>query len=202
MIKTVKQACEFNSIITDCRMAQGIENLADLIADEGDGRDFFKRNFVTQGMEQLFREGMFRLSGKSDQAVFELSQAMGGGKTHMMTALGLLARHEHLRGEVLPMLNLVNQDTVDEKVYERLSERMRDRYDLFGSLPDTIKDEWIENVETMGEKMDEYIRAQQEATGFDLRYNTTISPDDTDWRDTAAVLSRRDLTDLMGRGWQ
>jgi hypothetical protein len=102
MIKTVKQACEFNPIITDYRMAQGIENLADLIADEGDGREFFKRNFVTQGMEQLFREGMLRLSGKSDQAVFELSQAMGGGKTHMMTALGLLARHQHLRGEVLP----------------------------------------------------------------------------------------------------
>ena len=52
-------------------------------------------------MEQLFREGMLRLSGKSDQAVFELTQAMGGGKTHMMIAFGLLARHAHLRPEVL-----------------------------------------------------------------------------------------------------
>lgn len=78
-------------------MAEGIENLADLIADNGDGRDFFARNFVTHGMEQLFKEGMLRLSGKSDQAVFELTQAMGGGKTHMMVALGLLARHPHLR---------------------------------------------------------------------------------------------------------
>jgi len=42
------------------------------------------------------------LSGKSDQAVFELTQAMGGGKTHMMIALGLLARHPHLRSDVLP----------------------------------------------------------------------------------------------------
>ena len=83
-------------------MAEGIENLADLIADNGDGRDFFARNFVTHGMEQLFKEGMLRLSGKSDQAVFELTQAMGGGKTHMMVALGLLARHPQLRPEVLP----------------------------------------------------------------------------------------------------
>jgi len=83
-------------------MSQGIENLADLINDEGDGREFFARNFVTHGMEQLFREGMLRLSGKSDQAVFELTQAMGGGKTHMMIALGLLARHPDLRPEVLP----------------------------------------------------------------------------------------------------
>jgi len=102
MIKTVKQACRFNPIIQDYRMSQGIENLADLISDEGDGRQFYARNYVTHGMEQLFREGMLRLSSKSDQAVFELTQAMGGGKTHMMVALGLLARHPHLRTEVLP----------------------------------------------------------------------------------------------------
>lgn len=102
MIKTVKQACRFNPIIQDYRMSQGIENLADLIKDEGDGQEFFARNYVTHGMEQLFREGMLRLSSKSDQAVFELTQAMGGGKTHMMIALGLLARHPGLRGEMLP----------------------------------------------------------------------------------------------------
>ncbi len=102
MIKTVKRACRFNPIIRDYRMSQGIENLADLIRDEGDGRAFFARNYVTHGMEQLFREALLRLSGKSDQAVFELTQAMGGGKTHMMIALGLLARHPHLRPEVLP----------------------------------------------------------------------------------------------------
>lgn len=102
MIKTVKQACRFNPSIRDYRMSQGIENLADLIRNEGDGGDFFSRNFVTHGMDQLFREGLLRLSGKSDQAVFELTQAMGGGKTHMMIALGLLARHPHLRKDVLP----------------------------------------------------------------------------------------------------
>ncbi len=101
MLKTVKQACTFNEVVHNYRMAEGIENLADLILDEGDGRDFFERNYVTNGMGQLFHEGMLRLSSKSDQAVFELSQAMGGGKTHMMIALGLLARHEHLRPEVL-----------------------------------------------------------------------------------------------------
>jgi len=83
-------------------MSQGIENLVELINDAGDGREFFSRNYVTHGMEQLFREGLLRLSGKSDQAVFELTQAMGGGKTHMMIALGLLARHPHLRKDVLP----------------------------------------------------------------------------------------------------
>ena len=38
------------------------------------------------------------------------------------------------------MLNLVHQGTRDEKVYQVLSQRMQNRYDLFGSLPDTIED--------------------------------------------------------------
>lgn len=59
-------------------MNQGIENLADLIIDAGDGSELFSRKYVTHGMEQLFREGMLRLSGKFDQAVFELTHAMGG----------------------------------------------------------------------------------------------------------------------------
>jgi hypothetical protein len=50
MIKTVKQACRFNPVIQDYRMSQGIENLADLINDAGDGKEFFSRNYVTHGM--------------------------------------------------------------------------------------------------------------------------------------------------------
>jgi hypothetical protein len=102
MIKPIKQACEFNPVIKDYKMAGGIENLTDLIDDEGDGTEFFERNYITEGMAQLFKEGMLRLAGKTDQAVFELSQAMGGGKTHMMIALGLLAKHSHLRKAILP----------------------------------------------------------------------------------------------------
>ena len=51
MIKTVKQACRFNPIIRDYRMSQAIENLAELIGDQGDGRAFFARNYITHGME-------------------------------------------------------------------------------------------------------------------------------------------------------
>ena len=104
--------------------------------------------------------------------------------------------------EKVDMLNLVNEQTVDEKVYERLSERMRDRYNLFGSLPDTIKDEWIEDIETLGEKMDGYIRAQKDATGFDLRYTATMKPSEDDWRDCSEVLSRRDFAELMTTRWK
>ena len=99
------------------------------------------------------------------------------------------------------MLNLVNEQTVDEKVYERISERMRDRFNLFGGLPDTIKDEWIDDIETLGEKMDEYINKQKQANGFDLRYNTSSGSSGKEWRDCSSVLSRNDFDKLMSNGW-
>jgi superfamily II DNA/RNA helicase len=120
--------------------------------------------------------------------------------TRLEQRIGRIKRFGQARKKV-DMLNLVNEKTVDEKVYERLSERMRDRYNLFGSLPDTIKDEWIDDIETLGEKMDEYIDAQKQATGFDLRYMTSMEPSEKDWRDCSKVLSRRDFVELMSRGW-
>jgi hypothetical protein len=121
--------------------------------------------------------------------------------TRLEQRIGRIKRFGQVR-EKVDMLNLVNEETVDETVYERLSERMRDRYNLFGSLPDTIKDEWIDDIESLGEKMDEHIHAQKEATGFDLRYTTTMKPSRSDWRACSDVLSREGLAQLLRVGWK
>ncbi len=121
--------------------------------------------------------------------------------TRLEQRIGRIKRFGQVRNKV-DMLNLVNEQTVDEKVYDKLSERMKDRYSLFGSLPDTIKDEWIEDIESLGEKMDEYIDAQKQANGFDLRYTSTMEPSEKDWRDCSDVLSRRDFSELMMSSWK
>ncbi|MCC5517983.1 DUF499 domain-containing protein [Vibrio splendidus] len=157
MIKTVKQACSFNPVIQDYRMSQGIENLADLITDAGDGSEFFSRNFVTHGMEQLFREGMLRLSGKSDQAVFELTQAMGGGKTHMMIALGLLAKHAHLRPGVLPESLNSRLDFGNARIAAFNGRNNPDNY-IWGDIAtqlgaaDEIKDYWVNGPKSVDQQ--------------------------------------------------
>ena len=120
--------------------------------------------------------------------------------TRLEQRIGRIKRFGQRR-ETVDMLNLVFEQTVDEKIYERLSERMKNRYDLFGSLPDTIKDEWIDDIETLGERLDEYINSQKTATGFDLRYTGTMMPPEKDWREFTEVLSRRDLTTLMSVAW-
>ena len=93
MLQTVKDACRFDPKAIDYALSDQIESLEDLVGHEpGAAEAFFKKTYVTGGMHTLLRQGLQRLAGSSGQAVFELKQSMGGGKTHSMLALGYLAR--------------------------------------------------------------------------------------------------------------
>ncbi|MFM2058718.1 MAG: hypothetical protein RLY71_3103 [Pseudomonadota bacterium] len=66
------------------------------------GGDFFDENYFTTGMLTLVDRALRHLSGSNaGSSVFLLSQAMGGGKTHSMIGLGLLAKDPDLRRRVL-----------------------------------------------------------------------------------------------------
>lgn len=66
------------------------------------GSEFFDENYFTNGMMTLVDRAFRHLSGSgAGSSVFLLSQAMGGGKTHSMIGLGLLARDPDLRRRVL-----------------------------------------------------------------------------------------------------
>jgi superfamily II DNA or RNA helicase len=115
--------------------------------------------------------------------------------------LGRIKRFGQARRNV-DMLNLVYHDTQDEKVYQVISRRMKDRYDLFGGLPDTIEDEWIENIEILEQMMDEYIHLRQNARNvFEMRYQTTIDPDRERWELCSRVLARRDVLERLSLPW-
>jgi len=115
--------------------------------------------------------------------------------------LGRIKRFGQTRRTV-DMLNLVYHDTQDERVYQVLSRRMKDRYDIFGSLPDSIEDEWIENVGKLEEMMDEYIHLRRQARDvFEIRYEESINPDSDRWELCSRVLSRRDVVNRLSAPW-
>ena len=115
--------------------------------------------------------------------------------------LGRIKRFGQARRTV-EMLNLVYHETQDEKVYQVLSRRMKDRYDIFGGLPDTIEDDWIESVEKLEKMMDEYIHLRQKARdAFEMRYQETIDPDKDRWELCSRVLARRDVVDRLSAPW-
>ncbi len=102
MLTAIRDVCTpFDSVLRS-DPEPDIEDIAQLIkAEEGASDAFFARNHVTGGMKQLFELGIARLDGRSDQAVFTLTQAMGGGKTHLMVSFGLIAKSATLRQRVL-----------------------------------------------------------------------------------------------------
>ena len=96
-MKTVRDACQLQPNALSIKLSDQIEQLDELIHAEGDGTAFFEKTFITQGMQDLVTEGIARLAAVSNQAVFHLKQAMGGGKTHLLVGFGLLAKHPALR---------------------------------------------------------------------------------------------------------
>ena len=76
-------------------------NLDNFLNGSIDGKEFFQENYLTNGMETLIDRAFRHLvDGEAGNSVFHLSQSMGGGKTHSMMALGLLARDPGLRSSV------------------------------------------------------------------------------------------------------
>ncbi len=198
--------------LADSLAARYPEEAVGLYAGAGRSRLYQRGDSVSVERETLKRmvaEHQIRVMVATDAACEGLNlQTLGTlinvdlpwNPTRLEQRIGRIKRFGQRR-ETVDMLNLVFEQTVDEKIYERLSERMKNRYDLFGSLPDTIKDEWIDDIETLGEQLDEYINAQRTATGFDLRYTGTMMPPNKDWREFTEVLSRRDLATLMSAAW-
>lgn len=118
------------------------------------------------------------------------------------TALGA---HQTLRSSAartVDMLNLVYHETQDEKVYHALSRRMKDKFALFGGLPDTIEDDWIESEEMLERMMDEYVHLRQKARDvFEMRYQETIDPDKDRWELCSRVLARKDVIEKLSEAW-
>lgn len=115
--------------------------------------------------------------------------------------LGRIKRYGQARNNV-DMLNLVYSDTQDEKIYSVLSGRLKDTYDIFGSLPDTIEDEWTKDVKTINERLNIYLNERENAkNAFDIRYNASVDPNANRWELCSKVLSRRDIADKLNEPW-
>lgn len=108
-MKPLKKLCTPRDSVFDVSKRDTVLNLSHLVDGKIREMEFFEENFVTDGMKTLLLEAFRRLQGKSEQALFKLTQAMGGGKTHNLITLGMLARHPEFRAQVLAGLPTASQ---------------------------------------------------------------------------------------------
>lgn len=71
--------------------------IMNLLKDDIDPERFFTESFFTDGINILLKTAFGRFQGIEDKGLVKLTQSMGGGKTHSMITLGLLAKHPEFR---------------------------------------------------------------------------------------------------------
>lgn len=157
-MKTVKQACQLAPNALSIDVSDQVEQLEQLINDEGTGEAFYGKTFITAGMRDLLRGTIERLAGKSSNAVFHLKQAMGGGKTHLIVGAGLAAKHKALRHKYCG--DLPNIDAFDSARVVAFNGRNSPAHYLWGEIAHQLG---------MGEQFKKFWLSGPEA------------PDETDW---------------------
>lgn len=110
-------------------------NLSDFVDGKIDVDKFFGENFTTKGMEMLFEIAFKRFQSKSDTGVIKLTQAMGGGKTHNMLALALLAKNKVWRSK---LLGKSFDDISDIKVVAFSGRESDAPYGIWGSIAEQL----------------------------------------------------------------
>ncbi len=80
-IPLVTALCDISQDAFSMSRPEQVEHLSSVKdADLSIACTFYDRNYVTSGMSEFLGGAVRRLSGESQQAVFELRQAMGGVK--------------------------------------------------------------------------------------------------------------------------
>jgi len=121
--------------VGDASRRDTVLDLTDLVKHTIDEAQFFAENYVTDGMRTLIVQTFARLAGQSNQAIFRLRQAMGGGKTHNMLTVGLLAKHPHYIPQVAKEINdavIVDPGMVD--VVSFSGRESDEKYGIWGAI--------------------------------------------------------------------
>ncbi|MDE0192031.1 MAG: phospholipase D-like domain-containing protein [Gammaproteobacteria bacterium] len=110
---------------------------------------------------------------------------------------GRIQRIGQVRSEV-HVYNMRYAASVEDRVHELLSERLEDISLLFGQLPDTLEDVWINVALGKNEAAKQTIDAVPRRHPFEIRYHD-VQP--VDWESCARVLDDGARQQVLGRGW-
>ena len=102
--------------------------------------------------------------------------------------------------DVVYVFNMKYKDSVEEKVHEMLSSRLETIHNIFGQIPDTLEDVWIDVAVGKKEDAMRRIEAVPEDYPFVNKYNTVV--EDIDWESCTKVLKMSDVNMELSKGWK
>ena len=159
-------------------------------------------------LKQMVRERRMRILVGTDAASEGLNlQALSTlinldlpwNPTRLEQRKGRIQRIGQLSAEV-QVYNLRYKDSIEDKVHEALSERLQAVHDLFGQVPDTLSDIWIDILEGNEERARERIDFVMKQNPFVVKYDN-IPSQTNDWSTCKAVLSKKEAQTQLLKGW-
>ena len=103
--------------------------------------------------------------------------------------------------EKVHIYNMRYKGSVEDRVHELLSERLKEISDMFGQLPDVLQDVWIEVALDNVEKARKIIDNVPAKHPFELRYEKQTT-EHVDWESCAVVLDDGERRRFLMNGWK
>lgn len=118
--------------------------------------------------------------------------------TRLEQRKGRIQRIGQLQEEVW-IANLRYRGSVEDRVHNLLSNRLEAIHTLFGQIPDTLKDVWVQLAENNEAKARELIeRTAATQNPFDAKYSKV---EDADWETCATVLNAFSAGEMLRKPW-
>jgi hypothetical protein len=118
--------------------------------------------------------------------------------TRLEQRKGRIQRIGQARNEIW-IANLRYRDSVEDRVHRVLADRLEAIHELFGQIPDTLEDVWVQvalNDEQAARQLIDRTTATRNP--FDVKYSKV---EDADWETCASVLNSVSMRELLSRGW-
>lgn len=95
--------------------------------------------------------------------------------------------------------NMRYRDSVEDRVHDLLSERLKSIRDLFGQLPDVLEDVWVDVALGEQERAKQIIDAVLQKHPFEICY-AEVRP--IDWESCTQALSDDAKLEVLRKGWK
>jgi len=118
--------------------------------------------------------------------------------TRLEQRKGRIQRIGQIREEVW-IANLRYKDSVEDRVHQVLADRLEAIHDLFGQIPDTLEDVWVQIALKDEEKANQLIdRTTITRNPFDEKYSKV---EDANWEACTKVVNPITVKEILSKGW-
>lgn len=118
--------------------------------------------------------------------------------TRLEQRKGRIQRIGQARSEIW-IANLRYRGSVEDRVHQVLADRLEAIHGLFGQIPDTLEDVWVQVALNDEQAANQLIdRTTATRNPFDAKYSKV---EDADWETCSSVLNGFSMKELLSQGW-